>query len=380
MLDYELLRFIWWLLIGVLLVGFAITDGFDLGVASILRLTGHTDEERRVVINTIGPFWEGNQVWLILGGGAIFAAWPMVYAVTFSGFYLAMLVVLLALILRPVAFKFRSKLQSTAWRNTWDWVLVISGFVPALIFGVAIGNVIQGVPFNFSDDLHIFYTGTFLQLLNPFALLCGLISVSMLVMHGSSYLILKTEGSIEQRARKISSISSMLVIVLYCLASAWVIYSAYGYVVTSELSSTGPSNPLLKTVAYVKGAWLTNYTNYPITWFVPLLVVMCSLHVSFRAKTTSNISLFVASSITIAAVIATFGIGMFPFILPSLSEPSMSLMVWDASSSKLTLLIMTVVVVLFLPLVLLYTAWVYRVLRGKVTLEQIKADIQNVLY
>lgn len=183
-LDYETLRIIWWLLIGILLIGFAIMDGFDLGVAMWLPWLGRTDIERRILINSIGPTWEGNQVWFILGGGAIFAAWPTLYALSFSGFYMAMLVVLLALILRPVGFKYRSKLDNPTWRAFWDWALFIGGFVPALIFGVAVGNVIQGVPFYFDESLRVFYTGSFFELLNPFALGCGLLSVLMLAMHG----------------------------------------------------------------------------------------------------------------------------------------------------------------------------------------------------
>ncbi len=187
LIDYETLRVIWWGLLGVLLIGFAVTDGFDLGTGTLLPFVAKTDTERRVVINAVGPVWEGNQVWLIVGGGAIFAAWPPLYAVSFSGFYLAMFAVVFALILRPVAFKYRSKRENPAWRTSWDWALFIGGFVPALIFGVAVGNVLQGVPFRLENDLRIFYEGTTLfELLNPFALLCGLLSVAMLIMHGAS--------------------------------------------------------------------------------------------------------------------------------------------------------------------------------------------------
>lgn len=184
-LDYETLRVIWWLLLGILLIGFAVMDGFDLGVAMWLPWLAKTDIERRILINSIGATWEGNQVWFILGGGAIFAAWPALYALSFSGFYFAMLLVLLALILRPVGFKYRSKLADPRWRSFWDYALFVGGFVPALIFGVAIGNVLQGVPFHFDEYLRPFYTGSFLDLLNPFALLCGLLSVLMLAMHGA---------------------------------------------------------------------------------------------------------------------------------------------------------------------------------------------------
>ena len=173
-MDYEVLRIIWWLLLGVLLAGFAMMDGFDLGVAALLPFLGRSDMERRVIINTIGPVWEGNQGWLVLGAGAIFAAWPILYAVAFSGFYIAMLLVLLTIgIIRPVAFKYRSKLANKKWRYTWDTLLSFSGLAGSLLFGVAMGNVLLGVPFHFDDTLRNFYTGSFFDLLNPFAILCG---------------------------------------------------------------------------------------------------------------------------------------------------------------------------------------------------------------
>ena len=180
--EYEIFRVIWWAILGVLLIGIAVMDGFDLGAAMLMPFIGKTDNERRVVINTVGPVWEGNQVWLILGGGAIFAAWPMLYAVSFSGFYFAILLLLLSLILRPVGFKYRSKLTNPSWRGFWDWALFVGGLVPALVYGVAFGNVLQGVPFTFDDTLRMTYGGSLLALFNPFALLCGIISVTMLVM------------------------------------------------------------------------------------------------------------------------------------------------------------------------------------------------------
>ena len=204
MFDYETLKVIWWLLLGVLLIGFAIMDGFDLGVGMLLPFIARTDTERRVVINTVGPVWEGNQVWLILGGGAIFAAWPALYAASFSGFYLAMLLVLAALILRPVGFKFRSKMPGVAGGSNWDWALFVGGAVPALVFGVAMGNLLKGVPFSFDSELRATYAFGLFDLLNPFALLCGLVSVAMLVTHGAVYLAIKTDGEVAQRARTIS--------------------------------------------------------------------------------------------------------------------------------------------------------------------------------
>ena len=199
-MEYELLKIIWWVLIGVLLIGFAVTDGFDMGVGALLKVIGKTDTERRVMMNTIGPHWDGNQVWFITAGGAIFAAWPVVYAVAFSGFYWALLLVLFAMFFRPVGFEYRSKVQDPRWRNAWDWGLTVGGAVPALVFGVAFGNLLLGVPFTLDEFMRSTYTGSFWALLNPFALLCGVVSLLMLAMHGGTYLQMRTAGLVHERA------------------------------------------------------------------------------------------------------------------------------------------------------------------------------------
>lgn len=374
--DYETLRLIWWVLLGVLLIGFAIMDGFDLGVAIWLPWIAKTDIERRILINSIGPTWEGNQVWFILGGGAIFAAWPALYALSFSGFYLAMLVVLLALILRPVGFKYRSKLNNPTWRSVWDWALFIGGFVPALIFGVAVGNVIQGVPFHFDASLRPFYTGTFLALLNPFALLCGLLSVVMLAMHGAFFLQIKTTSVLQRRALIAARVTGLLTIALFILGGIWLYFGIDGYQVTSVIPHDGPSNPLYKSVERLPHAWLGNYQAFPITRVAPLLGILAALLAVICGKKLAKLA-FVASAASLFGIIATVGVSMFPFILPSVSHPGHSLMVWDSSSSQLTLLIMLVATVIFLPIVLLYTAWVYRVLRGKVTEQTIQENSES---
>jgi cytochrome d ubiquinol oxidase subunit II len=371
MLDYESLRLIWWALLGILLIGFAVMDGFDLGAAMLLPFVGKTDEERRVVINTVGPVWEGNQVWFILGGGAIFAAWPPLYAVAFSGFYLAMFLILLALILRPVAFKFRSKLANPTWRSIWDWVLFVAGLVPSLIFGVAFGNVIMGVPFTFDETLRMSYAGSLFGLLNPFALLCGLVSVAMLVMHGGTYLAVKAGQPVADRAISFARYAAFAMIVLFAIAGIWVAKGIDGYQVAGVVPHDGPSNPLLKTVWRVSGAWLANYGAMPWTMAAPLLAVVGALGAVLLLGGRRHILAFVASALSVAGVIATAGLSVFPFLLPSSLDPNASLTVWDASSSHLTLGIMLFVTAIFLPIILVYTAWVYRVLRGRVTLDAI---------
>ncbi|RZL93154.1 MAG: cytochrome d ubiquinol oxidase subunit II [Variovorax sp.] len=374
LISYETLRLIWWLLLGVLLIGFAVTDGFDLGANMLLPFAGRNDLERRVIINSVGPVWEGNQVWLILGGGAIFAAWPQLYAVSFSGFYLAMFAILVPLILRPVAFKFRGKNDGPGWRTRWDWVLFISGLVPTLIFGVALGNVLQGVPFRLAPDMQIHYEGSFFGLLNPFALLCGLVSVSMLVMHGGAWLQLKAEGPVADRARRFGIVAALATIVLYALAGFALWSWIGGYQVTSALSTGGPSNPLLKTVALQPGAWFANYGAHPWLWAVPGLGLAGALLALIGLALRREVLTLLASALGIAGIILSVGVSMFPFILPSSIDPRASLTVWDSSSSHLTLFIMLVVTAIFIPLIVAYTSWVYKVLWGKVDADAIRED------
>ncbi|MGK5059646.1 cytochrome d ubiquinol oxidase subunit II [Janthinobacterium sp. LB2P49] len=374
MISYETLRLIWWLLIGILLVGFAITDGFDLGTGILLPFVGKTDLERRIVINSIGPVWEGNQVWLILGGGAIFAAWPQLYAVSFSGFYLAMFVILVALIVRPVAFKFRSKREDPRWRARWDAALFVGGFVPALICGVAIGNVLQGVPFRFSSDMHIFYDGSFFALLNPFALLCGLVSVAMLMMHGATWLQLKTDGAVAERARRYGSVAAIATVVLYALAGVALWLWVDGYRISSTVVVDGPSNPMLKTAEVHVGAWFLNFAAHPWTWIAPALGLLCPLLAFAFQRARREVPALLASAAGVAGIILGVGAAMFPFILPSSIDPRASLTVWDSSSSHMTLFIMLVVTAVFIPLIVAYTTWVYKVLWGKVDGKAIEDD------
>jgi cytochrome d ubiquinol oxidase subunit II len=374
LISYELLRLVWWLLLGVLLIGFAVTDGFDLGANMLLPFAGREELERRVIINSVGPVWEGNQVWLILGGGAIFAAWPQLYAVSFSGFYLAMFAILVPLILRPVAFKFRGKRDDARWRARWDIVLFVSGLVPTLIFGVAMGNVLQGVPFRFGADMHIFYEGSFLALLNPFALLCGLVSVAMVVMHGSAWLQLKTEGAVADRARRYGSVAAIATIVLYALAGVLLWAFIDGYKVSGALPTGGPSNPLLKTVELQRGAWFANYAAHPWMWAAPAAGFAGALLALLGLRLRREVWTMLASALGIAGIILSVGASMFPFILPSSLDPRASLTVWDSSSSHLTLFIMLVVTAIFIPLIVAYTSWVYHVLWGKVDAAAIQED------
>jgi cytochrome d ubiquinol oxidase subunit II len=375
--DYFTLKIIWWLLVGALLIGFAVMDGFDLGVGALLPFVAKTDDERRVLINSIGPTWEGNQVWFITGGGALFAAWPLVYAAAFSGFYWALLLVLFALFFRPVGFEYRSKVADPRWRNAWDWGLFVGGAVPALVFGVAFGNLLQGVPFTFDDMLRPFYSGSFFGLLNPFALLTGVVSLSMLVMHGAVYLQMRTEGQIANRARRAARIAGIVFILAFVLAGVWQAFGIQGYRIASMPDPGGVVVPLAKTVEKAAGAWLANYAARPWMWIAPALAVGGGLLALLLSAAGRTGAAFVLSAAALAGTILTAGFALFPFVMPSSTFPNASLTVYDAVSSHRTLNLMFVAVVLFLPVVLLYTSWVYRVLRGKVTEKRIHEETHS---
>ncbi len=371
-MDYEFLRFIWWLLIGVLFIGFAVTDGFDMGVGALLKVVGANDEQRRVMINSIAPHWDGNQVWLITAGGALFAAWPPVYATAFSGFYLAMMLTLAALFLRPIGFDYRSKLDNANWRSNWDWALTAGSAIPPVIFGVAFGNLLQGVPFHFDELLRIHYTGSFFALLNPFALLVGVLSLLMFVSQGAAYLQMKTEGEVLARSRAVGMISGFGAALLFVLAGVWLKSGIDGYVVTSVLDHNAINNAVSKTVEVRADAWFSNYAAYPLLWLAPGLGIAAFALSAVCSKLGKGALAFLLTSLGQAGVILTSGIAMFPFVMPSSSNPNHSLTLWDATSSELTLKIMFIVACIFVPLVLAYTIWSYVKMFGRLNEQQIR--------
>ncbi|WP_175904667.1 cytochrome d ubiquinol oxidase subunit II [Burkholderia seminalis] len=373
-MDYATLKLIWWLLVGVLLIGFAVTDGFDMGATALLPFLGKTDDERRIIVNTVGATWEGNQVWLITAGGAMFAAWPLVYAASFSGFYFAMLLVLFALFFRPVGFDYRSKRPDPRWRAGWDWGLFVGGFVPALVFGVAFGNLLQGVPFKFDSDLRVTYYGGFWALLNPFALLCGLVSLTMLVAHGAAFIKMKTDGVIARRASIALRVASLLAVVLFVLAGVLVASTIGGFHITHAAPTDTVANPLLKDVAAGSGLWLANYGEFPWMTAAPVVGIAGGVLALLLAGSKQEKTAFFCTGLMITGVILTAGFSMFPFIMPSSLDPRSSLTVWDSTSSHLTLQVMLFAVIVFLPIILLYTSWVYRVMRGKVTRQTLEEN------
>ncbi len=373
MLDYMTLKLIWWMLVGVLLIGFAIMDGHDMGVGILLPFLGRDDTERRVMINTVAPHWDGNQVWFITAGGALFAAWPFVYATAFSGMYWAMLLVLFALFFRPVGFEYRSKLPNPGWRKFWDWGLFAGSAVPALVFGVAFGNLFLGVPFSLDENMRSVYSGSFWALLNPLALLFGLVSLSMLTLQGACFLAHRTEGDLQRRVIRVAMVAGFCLLVLFSLGGLGVA-RIDGYRIVSIGDIGGTLNPLMKEVLRQPGAWFANYARQPLLWLVPALAYGGGLGAIVALRWRKTLSAFVASSLLCFAVIATAGIALFPFILPSSEMPKASLTAWDATSSHLTLNVMFWVVVILTPVVVAYTGWAYRVMSGKVTRDFITAN------
>ncbi|WP_114238948.1 cytochrome d ubiquinol oxidase subunit II [Dyella sp. C9] len=370
MFDYESLRLIWWALLGILFIGFAIMDGFDFGIAALLRVLGRTEDERLVMLETIEPTWEGNQVWFVLAGGATFAAWPQLYAVSFSGMYLAIFLVLVALILRPVGFNFRGKIHDPRWRALWDYVLIASGVVVMLISGVAFGNLFLGVPFKFDDDLRMTWDGSFFELLHPFALVAGLVSLSMLLAHGACWAAYKADHVVADRAVRVARWTTLAYVVFYVLAGIWLAYGVAGFAIVGPVVTDGVSNPLHKEVAH-GSSWFASYMQYPWFWAAPVLGFIGAIGVQLSVG-KKNLACFIWSSLMVAGTILSAGFALFPFLLPSRLDPRSSLTVWDASSSQGTLGLMLAMAVIFMPIIIIYTSWVYRVVRGRVTLDHVR--------
>ncbi|HEX2836426.1 MAG TPA: cytochrome d ubiquinol oxidase subunit II [Thermoanaerobaculia bacterium] len=332
MLD---LQVIWFLLIGVLLAGYAILDGFDLGVGIQHLFIARNDRERRVLLNSIGPVWDGNEVWLLTAGGAIFAAFPKVYATVFSGFYLALMLLLVALVLRAVSLEFRSKVESTTWRGAWDAAFAFGSFLPALLFGVAVGNVLRGVPISNDGE----FAGSFIGLLNPFSLVVGLLSTAMFVTQGSSWLSFKTEG--ELRARSVS-----------VGRKAWLAFLALWIVATIYSRFEAPH------------LW-TNYAN-ALTWIAPVAFVIFALAYPF----VKGVKSFAISSLAIIALVGIMGQALFPNMVPSFGGLANSLTIRNASSTPLTLKVMLTIALAGVPVVLAYTIWIYRKFMDPVVLDE----------
>lgn len=372
---YAILKLIWAGLLGILLIGLAVMVGMDMGVGTLLRFVGKTDGERRTALNIIGPHWDGNQVWFILGGGAIFAAFPTLYATSFSIFYVVMILLLFSMIMRPVAFEYRSKLDGGTWRTSWDWAFFISGALPMIIYGAAFGNVLQGVGFHFDwtgqyhqDESFIWY------LLNPFAILCGVLSLALSIQQGGAMLMIRGEEPIYGRARSFAWIAGLVAAVLFVIGGVWIRF-IHGFVFTGAVNPDMASTPLGgPAVVSQAGAWLHNFQTVPALWVLPALGVASMVLASLSIRANKPILGWWLGALAWVGTIGTTGVAMFPFLMPSSSNPTQSLTIWNAASSAYTLGWMVIFAVVFVPAILCYTSWCYRVMRGKVRVEDVVHD------
>jgi len=328
------LNTIWFILIGVLIIGYAILDGFDLGVG-VLSLFARGNKEKRIHMNAIGPVWDGNEVWLLTAGGALFAAFPIVYATVFSGFYMALMLVLTALIFRAVSFEFRNKVDSDSWRKLWDWSFGLGSLIPSILFGVAIGNVLWGIPI----DNNGLFAGSFFGLLNPYSILVGLLSLVLFTMHGAVYLSMKTDGDLHKRTVAQANRFWVAMIVLYFLATLYTFFEA----------------------DYLFEGIFGN----PLFWILFILLLLSIIYIPLALKAEKYFRAFIASSLTILSMIGLAAVSIFPKIVPSLIDPNNSLTIYNASSTQKTLTVMLVIAAIGVPIVLVYTVYVYKVFKGK---------------
>jgi len=326
---------LWFALVGVLLAGYALFDGFDLGVGALYPFLGKNDTDKRVMRSSIGPVWDGNEVWLLTGGGAIFAAFPAVYATVFSGFYLALMLVLFALIFRAVSFEFHA--HDEAWRKLWDWAFFLGSALPALLFGVAAGNIVRGVPLDSAGE----FTGTFFTLLNPYALVLGVLGLAMFVWQGAAWLAVKSEGGLHDRAVRTRSLWAWIFVVMVLLAT-------------------------VATFVFVPRA-ADQIMASPIAWLFLALLLVAMAWARF-AHGGEDLHSWYAASLAPLALVGLWAMSIFPRLVPALGDDALSLTIANSASSQLTLTVMTIIAVIGVPLVLFYIFIVYRAFAGKVRL------------
>ena len=333
------LNTVWFALFGILIVGYAILDGFDLGVG-VLHLFARSDTERRINMNAIGPVWDGNEVWLLTAGGALFAAFPPVYATVFSGFYLTLILLLAALIFRAVSLEFHSKVDSPGWRRLWDWSFGLGSLLPAVLFGIAVGNILKGIPI----DAEGIFTGTFLELLNPYAILIGILSLVMFTMHGALYMTTKTDGELQDRLSRWASGSWVAFVVLYLLSTLYTFFAA-GYLFESNFGK-------------------------PLFWVFLIMVMGALVSVPMALKAGRYFRAFLSSSVAIAAVIGLAATSMYPKLAPSSIDLAYSLTAYNSSSTPRSLTVMLIIALVGMPVVIGYTIYVYRVFKGKTIVSE----------
>ena len=333
------LNTVWFLLVEILIIGYAILDGFDFGVG-VIHLFTKNEDEKRIMMNAIGPVWDGNEVWLLTGGGALFAAFPVVYATVFSGFYIALILLLAALIFRAVSFEFRGKVESASWRKFWDFAFGIGSLLPAILFGVAFGNILRGIPIDIQGN----FTGSFIGLLNPYSILIGVLSLAMFITHGANYMIIKSEGELRERFVKLSSRFWILFIILYVLATLLTMFEA--------------------------GFLFNGVAANPIFWLIFLLLLASVLYQPVALKAKKYFLAFISSSISIASIIGISAVSLFPRLVPSSIDLNFSLTIYNASSTPRTLLTMLIIALIGMPIVIIYTVLIYRVFKGKTVITK----------
>ena len=372
---YVVLKVIWAVLLGVLLTGLAVMVGMDMGIGTLLRFVGKTDAERRSALNMIGPHWDGNQVWFIVGGGVIFAAFPTLYATSFSVFYVVMILLLFSMIMRPVAFEYRSKVDAKHWRATWDWAILISGALPMIIYGAAFGNVLEGVGFHYGWDGQYYQDESFFSyLLNPFAIMCGVMALALSIYQGGTFLMVRGVEPIYSRARNYASLGGVVAAVLFAVGGVWVSH-LNGFVFTAPVDPGMPATPLSGPgVAMQAGAWLNNYRDYPVLWLAPAAGFLGMIAGTAALRLNLKVVAWWLGVLAWIGTISTVGAGMFPFLMPSSTNPSQSLTVWNSTGSVYNLSWMLFFAAVFVPIIITYTSWAFYVMRGKVRPEVVAND------
>ncbi|MBB2165130.1 cytochrome d ubiquinol oxidase subunit II [Gluconacetobacter sp. 1b LMG 1731] len=375
--SYAILKLVWAAILGILFIGLGTMVGMDMGVGTLLRFVGRNDGERRTALNIVGPHWDGNQVWFILGGGAIFAAFPTLYATSFSVFYVVMILLLFSMILRPVAFEYRSKADSRHWRASWDVAFLVSGTLPMFIYGAAFGNVLEGVGYHFGWTGQYYQDESFLSyLVNPFAILCGLMSVALSVYQGGVMLMLRSEEPIHGRARRYAMRGGVAAAALFAIGGVW-ISRLNGFRLTDPNPGM-PANPIQgQHVTVSVGGWLENFHAYPALWLIPLLGIACMLLGTLMVRADRPVLAWWIGAGSWACTIGTVGTAMFPFLMPSATMPDQSLTIWNSTASAYGLACMLVVAAIFVPIILSYTSWCYYVMRGKVRTADIIHDTHS---
>lgn len=376
MIDYTVLQVLWWMILGSILVVYAATAGFDVGVTTLMPFFKN-EEERRVILNTSAPTWDGNLTWIVFAGGGIFVVWPVVYSTAFSGLYAGMLLILFPLFLRAPGYEYRNKLPSIKWKRFWDFALFISGILPVFVFGVATGNCFVGFPFHFDPvSLRMFYTGNLFDLFNPLGILAGLVSVAMVIFHGSTFLQRRTEGNICEKARIVTFFSGVILLVLFSLAGLLIVLYAPGYQLID--SPVNPTVHLLENVVVrAPGSWFTSFMYYPWKGFGPVFayigIIVAMVATYFKSRNLA----FWSSALAIAGVVATSGFTLFPFIMPSSTNPNESLTIWNATSSQYALNMMLYVGTVLLAIIAAYKLFAYHSVwgsKGILTVDDLRKD------